>query len=282
MEIDSENYFDYQTIRVTRSRLDKGLLAIPVALLDLFPKDKRKIKVYFDNSDLFKELNFTPYKSSSREARILGLKRWFQKHNMERDEEIVIQILDDKEYIYRLIPEKIYQQIIDDSEGKLLSADNNNDFEANLSKLSKFTNIERKKLIEREFIKLALNPEISQREWERASQIKRKKNVPLAIRNILKGIYKGKCQLTGFTFLKKDGEPYFEIHHIEEHKGNYLKNLLVVSPNIHAQFTYATKKEFFDNEGWLRKVIFNEINEYNVFQYIDRVKKLRFKKTIFE
>jgi hypothetical protein len=31
---------DYQIIKITQSRIDKGLLAIPVTLIDIFPKIK--------------------------------------------------------------------------------------------------------------------------------------------------------------------------------------------------------------------------------------------------
>jgi hypothetical protein len=62
------------------------------------------------------------------------------------------------------------------------------------------------------------------------------------------------------------------LHHIDPDKGNHLKNLLVVSPNIHAQFTYANFEQYFDNDGWLRKVKFNQ-DEYTVYQIIDKLPK---------
>jgi len=66
----------------------------------------------------------------------------------------------------------------------------------------------------------------------------------------------------------KNNKPYFEIHHINPLKGNHFKNLIVVCPNVHAQFTYAKLEQVFDNDGWLRKVKFNE-NMYPVYQIID-------------
>ena len=62
--------YNYLTIKITQSRIDKGLLAIPVSLIDVFPKNKQKIKVYFDDSNNYLELSFTLYTSSSRECRI--------------------------------------------------------------------------------------------------------------------------------------------------------------------------------------------------------------------
>ncbi|MFQ6008896.1 MAG: HNH endonuclease signature motif containing protein, partial [Candidatus Zixiibacteriota bacterium] len=98
------------------------------------------------------------------------------------------------------------------------------------------------------------------------------------IRKIIADIYKGRCQLTDFSFLMKNGEPYFEIHHIRPNYGHHLKNLVVVCPNIHAQFEYANVKEHFDKEDWLRRVEFNS-QSYIVRQFIDSV-KLKFVKQV--
>src|SRR3990167_3404858 len=83
---------------------------------------------------------------------------------------------------------------------------------------------------------------------------------------------KGRCQLTDFGFLMKNREPYFEIHHMRPDYGHHLKNLIVVCPNIHAQFEYANVKEYFDGEGWLRRVKFNS-QSYLVRQFIDNVQQ---------
>jgi len=40
--IESKLPFNYKTIRVTQSRINKGLLAIPVSLIDYFPKRKNR------------------------------------------------------------------------------------------------------------------------------------------------------------------------------------------------------------------------------------------------
>jgi len=45
----SEIGYSYSTIRITKSRINKGLLAIPASLLDKFPKEKRKITIFFDS-----------------------------------------------------------------------------------------------------------------------------------------------------------------------------------------------------------------------------------------
>lgn len=84
-----------------------------------------------------------------------------------------------------------------------------------------------------------------------------------------------------FCFTQRNGNPYFEIHHIDENRGNDWKNLLVVSPNIHAQFTFGNYQNYFDDEGWLRKVDFDG-KIYEINQLLDKIKPLEFKKTIYE
>lgn len=70
----------------------------------------------------------------------------------------------------------------------------------------------------------------------------------------------------------KNNKPYFELHHIEPNKSNHIKNLLVVSPNIHAKFTYSRLKQIFDEDGWLRQVFFTNV-KFTVSQIIDSLSK---------
>ena len=107
--------FDYVTIKITESRIQKGLLAIPVSLIDLFPKNTKKI---FLLNELGKEetKSFTPYKSSSRECRIGGLKDYYTKNNIKAGDELVIQLLDDGKF--KIIPENVFERQISDLELK--------------------------------------------------------------------------------------------------------------------------------------------------------------------
>jgi hypothetical protein len=101
-KVKSEIGYSYVTIKVTRSRIGKGLLAIPISLLDKFPKEKQKITIFFDDEENPSYKSFTPYNSSSKECRISGLTGWFIKNNIQNDDEIVIQFLDEHEKIYRI------------------------------------------------------------------------------------------------------------------------------------------------------------------------------------
>jgi hypothetical protein len=102
-KVKNEIGYSYVTIKTTRSRINKGLLAIPVSLLDRFPNEKRKITIFFDDEEKPSMKSFVPYNSSSQECRINGLSSWFIKNKIQDQDEIVIQFLDENEGIYRLI-----------------------------------------------------------------------------------------------------------------------------------------------------------------------------------
>jgi len=260
--------FNYATVKTTKSRIDKGLLAIPVSLIDLFPKNATKIYLVNEN-EKEEAKTFTSYNSSSRECRIGGLKEFYTINNIKDGDELVIHLLDDGKY--KLIPENIFEKQVSDLEEKFEKSINDKEAEQKVQELSKITNRPTDEVIKSEFVRLA-NQEISERKIKTIPQSKAKENVPASLRNVLLGLYGGKCQVSGFTFLMKNGKPYFEIHHLNPMKGNHFKNLIVVSPNVHTQFTYANLMQFFDYEGWLRKVKFNE-ETFSVFQIIDCLPK---------
>jgi hypothetical protein len=277
--VKSEIGLDYITIRITKSRIDKGLLAIPVSLLDWFPKEKTKLNVFFNENAMSEEKNFTPYTSSSRECRIGGLSDWFSKNMIKDSDEIVIQLLDREEKLYRLIPEKSFVDTVKQIRSQMRHSKNEKDIEEAIHALARETNLDRQSIITNEFLRLSqLNSR--KRKYEKANVTQSKENVPVSVRILLAEIYQGRCQVSDFTFIQKNGRPYFEIHHINPDIGNHIKNILVVSPNVHAQFTHANCEEFFDDEGWLREVKFNE-TKYKVRQFIDDIKKREFIKQVY-
>ncbi|MCL2131068.1 MAG: HNH endonuclease [Lentimicrobiaceae bacterium] len=259
---------NYITIKTTKSRIDKGLLAIPVSLIEIFPKSADKIYLIDENGKEEKK-SFTPYNSSSRECRIGGLKNFYEKYEIFNGDELVIQLLDDKKYM--IIPEKIFGTTLMAKLHEFEKIDNEKLLDEKLSSISKFANLSKKDILKNEFIRLSSN-EVKKRKTITKQKITTKENVPFALRKILLNLYEGKCQVSNFTFLMKNGLPYFELHHIDALKGNHLKNLIVVSPNVHAQFTYANLEQKFDNDGWLREVKFND-NLFKVSQIIDKLPK---------
>ena len=246
--------FNYRTIRVTQSRIDKGLLAIPVSLIDYFPQKRGKIHIAFGDEEEGNEKNFTPYTSSSRECRIGGMRDFYEKFQIKDNEELVIQMID--ECKYRILKESQFQVSIAQAEKRLDRANDERDADLMLRRLSSITNFDFNKVMYSEFFRLSQKG-IETRKYKKPTTISAKENVPAAIRKILAEIYKGKCQISNFGFLMKNGKPYFELHHIKADLGHHLKNLLVVSSNVHAQFTYARVEEYFDGRGWLRRVKFN-------------------------
>lgn len=267
--------FNYKTIKVTQSRINKGLLAIPVSLVSCFPRSKTKIYIAFSKSLKASPKNFTPYESSSRECRIGGMKNFYELFQIKDGDELVIQFLDDKKY--RIYTEKQFENIIKKFEKEFDKSRDENEAGRKLTQLSKITNVDSKEAIFSEFFRLSRNI-IDKRQHTKQREITKKESVPASVRKILSEVYMGKCQITGFGFLMENGKPYFEIHHIKPDFGNHLKNLLVVSSNIHAQFTYANIEEYFDKKGWLRRVKFNK-EEYNVNHIIDKIPK-RFEKEV--
>ncbi|MEO8399114.1 MAG: HNH endonuclease [Ignavibacteriaceae bacterium] len=265
-KIKSQIAFDYLTIKTTKSRIQKGLLAIPSSLIDLFPKNSSK--VYLINEQGKEEIkNFTPYNSSSRECRIGGLKNFYSKYKIKDGDELVIQFLEDSKF--KIIPEKIFKKQVLELEKVIEKINNEKEIEKTFKKLSDITNKDSEEVIKNEFVRLS-DQEVLARKIRIKPETKTKESVPLSLRIILLKMYNGNCQVSNFTFLTRTGIPYFEIHHIDPTKGNHLKNLIVVSPNVHKQFTYSNLEQFFDNEGWIRKVKFNE-DTYTVFQIIDKL-----------
>ncbi|MGI9461414.1 MAG: HNH endonuclease [Alphaproteobacteria bacterium] len=265
--------FNYITIKITQSRIAKGLLAIPVSLIDKFPKKNRIITVF--ENDKAVEKPYTSYNSSSKECRIGGMQNFYKKYKIQNGDELVIIILSNNNY--KIIPEKIFKKEFQTLENKIDNTIEDHKIDLLFKDLSKLTNQNQSAVMQNEFIRLATN-DFENRKIIKNKNIFHKDSVPPAIRNILLTLYQGKCQLSNFTFMMKNDKPYFELHHINPKLGHHVKNLLVVSPNIHAQFTHANFQQIFDNDGWLRKVIF-DYQQYNVFQAIDNIDKKFYKET---
>lgn len=273
--IESTIDYDYVTIGLTQSRINKGLLAIPVSLTENFPKKKTKVHVFFDDSGFPVERNFTPYESSSRECRIGGMREFYEKNNMKEGDEIVIQLLDENRY--RILSEHKFKLVVNEYQNEFDTSESEQKAEEKIKSLAIITNTAKKTVIASEFLRLSRKA-IEPRKYREQRSERGKEIVSHSIRELLADIYEGKCQLTEFTFLMKNGKPHFEIHHIRPEYGHHLKNLLVVSPNVHAQFEYANVEERFDEDGWLRKVKFNE-REFTVKQFIDNA-KIKFSKAV--
>lgn len=277
-KITSQIPFNYKTIKVTQGRLNKGLLAVPVSLIHYFPKQKGKIYIATGISGKISTKTFTPYTSSSRECRIGGLRNFYEKFNLKDGDEIVVQILNTNKY--RILTEKQFKGLVKGVEREFDESESEDIATSKLDAISKIANASSKETLRSEYFRLA-KMEIKERRQEIVKPRKAKESVLPSMRKLLTEIYKGKCQITGFGFLMKNRKPYFEIHHIKPELGNHIKNILVVSSNIHVQFTYAFVEENFDKDGWLRQVKFND-KIFVVKHIIDKIPKIFEKEVHFE
>lgn len=151
MKIKNSNIpLNYKTVRVTQSRINKGLLAIPVSLLDYFPNKKTKLQVETRIGRRATVKNFTPYSSSSRECRIGGMRNFYDEFQIKDGDEVVIQILDDIRY--RILPEDEFIKTIKDIEDKFDKSQNENEAINHLSKVSKITGVKLSQIVLNEYI----------------------------------------------------------------------------------------------------------------------------------
>jgi len=250
--------YDYATIKITQSRLDKGLIALPVTLTSKFPAHNENIQVYLNDATTPELKTYSSYSSSTREARINGLRDWFEQDIIKSGDEIVIQFIDEKNHIYRLVTERKFITKTQELETSLDTSDTEEKASGKIATLADWTKSDKSKVAFSECYRLIDSSPLAERHYvERRRQAR--ENVPAGIRMVLSDIYKGHCQLCDFSFLKRDGQPYFETHHLDPHKGHHPKNIAVVCGNCHNQFEYANVKQEFDDNAWLVKVAFNEI-----------------------
>lgn len=258
--------FSYTTIRATRSRIDKGLLAIPVSLIHLFPQTTGHVYLLSESGHWVKKA-FTAPDSSSKECRIGGMRELYERYDIQGGDELVLHAYGQGRY--QILPESLFQRKILDLELDLDKAPTEIDADAAIAGIAALTHASPEDVIGSEYVRLT-EQEVAERKVRTRTDVKAREQIPLSLRKILISLYHGRCQLSDFSFRTKNGEPYFEVHHINPFQGNHVKNVLVVSPNVHAQFTYAAVEHYFDEIGWLRQVKFNG-QSHPVFQVIDQL-----------
>ncbi len=276
----SEINYSYATIKLTKGRISKGLIALPKDLSNLFPPTNTTIKVYFDNLGIPLTKKFTSFQSKTHESRIGGMKEWYIKKQFKDGDEIVIQVIDKENFIYRLIPEDRFISTTKRLQSSLDKAKSEEEADARVLSIAQWTEVEKEKAILNEFFRYAFLENMGDRRYVSKRSEKAKETAPNNHKVILGGIYHGLCQVCEFGFLKRDNKPYFELHHINPDKGNHPKNLLVVCANCHRQFEYAAIKEDFNTDGWLIRIRFNR-KEFSVKQIALETKFEQFYKQTF-
>lgn len=253
---ESQINYNYATIKITQSRIDKGLIAIPVNLAEWFPEHNDTIEIYLNDSPLSQTKHYSSYDSSTRECRIGGMKEWFEQKNIKKGDEIVIQLVDKEHHIYRLIPERNFILKTKELQYGFDNSETEQEASEKITTLAQWAQLEKSNVALNEYYRLINTLPTSDRQYNKRSS-RMGESVPANLRILLDNIYKGHCQVCDFWFLKRDKRPYFEVHHLDPLKGHYPKNLLVVCGNCHNQFEHADVKQIFDNE-WLVRVYFNE------------------------
>ena len=260
MKTRSKINYNYQTVKISQSRIARGLIALPRSLAgaDWFPDYNTTIQVYLGNSLIPEDKNYTSYTSSTNESRIGGMADWFNANDIRDGDEIVIQLIDKEEHIYRLIAEndfiiktKKLQDGFDNSQDEDEALDG-------VIQLADWTELDKSKVALNEYRRLVDTMPSRKREYVSRQSNQTRERTPHNLRVLLGEIYQGHCQVCDFTFLKKDGNPYFEVHHIDRAEGHQPQNLIVVCANCHRQFDFANVDHTFNNEGWLIKVNFNQ------------------------
>ena len=240
------------TIRASASRLGKGLLAIPQRFKDWFPRGKGQIHVVFDDEEKVKALTFHPYDPVVKENRIFGLGHWFSKRGVREGDLISITLEDPSARRYRIALDRFVRERQEEkSRQKLQAARTDSEAEQELSTLSRLTRRRPRELARQELSRIAQESVRRPRLRVFPGATERHEGVPSGIRVLLRELHDGKCQLCSFTFEKRNGESYFEIHHLDPDIGHHPNNLLVVCANCHAQFEHATVTDFEFAGGWL-------------------------------
>jgi len=240
------------TVRASASRLDKGLFAIPQKFKDWFPDEKGQIHVVFDDEDTPKTLTFHPYDATTKESRIFGLRNWYLKRGVRQGDLVSVTLEDRQRSLYRIALERYIRERRElGARQGLEAAVTDSEADRQLTLLSQLTRRRPRAVAKEELLRIASTSGPRSRPSVLPRPAERHEVVPSGIRVLLRELHDGKCQLCSFTFDKRNGEPYFEVHHLDPAIGHHPKNLLVVCANCHAQFEHATISDFRWAGGWL-------------------------------
>ena len=263
--------YDYKSIRITKSRIEKGLLAIPKSFSNYLPNSNQKIKVYLNDSVIPQIKTFSSFDSPTNENRIGGLKNWFLENEIKEGDEIVLQILDKEKFIYRLFKEEIFLKKTEEFQTDFDNSKDEKTAEEKIERISNLTQVDQNKIVYNEFLRLTKYSNEEVRKRLKISNRLNRETTPSGIRTILGNIYGGHCQACSFFFWRT-----------KKNKKNVQmpRNLILVCANCHRQFEYADVIKDFNIDGWLIRVLFNQ-KEYLIKQAVNEIKKQDFLKTVF-
>lgn len=246
------------TIRVSASRLAKRLLAVPQKFKNLFPRKKGEIQVLFDDGEKIETLTFAPYDPRVKESRIFGLSRWFLKRHVQQGDVVSVTIEDRDKGIYRIALDRFVRERQEKTaRDKLRSARTEEKAQEGLSTLVLLARKRPRQVAQEEILRIAQQARCQPRPRLSTPASYRYEGAPAGIRILLREVHQGKCQICSFAFKKRDGEPYFEIHHLDPELGHHPTNVLLLCANCHAQFEHAMVTDYEWASNWLVGVIIN-------------------------
>jgi len=246
------------TIRASASRLDKGLLAVPQKFRHLFPTERTQIYVVFDDGESVRTHTFQPFDPVVKESRILGLRQWFSRRGVNEGDLISITIENPTRLLYRIALDRfVLERQEQRARQGLRSARTDSEAEAQLAALSRLAKRRPREVAREELMRIAEQTVPRSRPTVLPRTAERHEVVPPSIRVLLRELHEGKCQICSFTFIKRNGEPYFQVHHLDASVGHHPSNLLVVCPNCHAQLEHAAVTDLRRAGPWLVGVAIN-------------------------
>lgn len=236
-------------VRITAARIDKGLLAIPKRFAQYFPNAKGTIEVKFDDGETATEKKFTPAESKDKECRIFGMRAWYLKRQVVSGDILTITVDTDFTGAVRIELDRYKVQL---QEAKavisLRASKTEEEATASLERLARARRKRTREVALAELSGLALEPR--KRVMHAQPAMGKRESTPAAIRTMLGVVHDGRCQICSFTFRKRDGSPFYEIHHIDADDGHHPKNLLLVCANCHAQLELGNVGSLTWNQDW--------------------------------
>ena len=230
---------------------------MPQKYKDLFPSEKGLIQATFDDEENPKTLTYHPYDPIVKESRIFGLAQWISKRGVRDGDLISITVENPAVKLYRIALDRyVRERKAENARVQLQTARTDSEAEQQLSSLLQLTRRRPRELAREELLRIA-NESARQPRPRVSPGPARHEVVPSGIRVLLRRLHDGRCQLCSFTFEKRNGEPYFEIHHLDPEVGHHPSNLLLLCPNCHAQFEHATVTDFKWVGIWLIGVTIN-------------------------
>lgn len=238
-------------IKLTASRIAKGLLAIPKRYERLLPRRAGEVAVLLEDTPAAERKRFIPCGSLARESRIYGLRDWLEQHNAETGDWVEVSPIDAVNAVYRIVFRRRAQEE-ERCRQAFQSADREDEATEALAGLARAQWRSRRRAALKELNRLA---QIDlPRERIHLQSANRYEGAPPFVRVLLRIIYGGRCQVCGFSFRTRNGQPYFEVHHIDPDAGHQPQNLLALCANCHAQMEHCQVELDRDASGWVRVV----------------------------